>query len=554
MGMKREGATSVRRFLMCAAICLALAGCTKVATNTGPAHGRSGWTQAGVLRVALPQDLKSVNPLLSSSTAEGFVDRLMFEPLVSADGHGRPVPMLATIVPTTENRGISKDGLTITYHLRRNARWSDGVPVTSRDVKWTWQAIMNPANDAVSRHGYDDIRAIDTPDDATVVVHLEQRFAPFVNTFFAESDQPYDVAPAHVLSKYPNINQIPFNTQPLVSDGPFRFVEWVHGDHITLSANDGFFMGKPKLKQIRIEVIPDEHTAIQLLRTHAIDYMFQASINTYPELKDVPGVSIVWNDMNGYQSIEMNFARPMLRDPRVRLAIACAIDKAELVKTLTNGQEKMATEDLPDWLWAFNPDARPPSFNPVRARQLLRESGWVVGSDGVVRRHGAPLRLVFVSDIADATHRKLVVLAQSMLKNVGIDATIKLYPADLLYAPAGMGGILHRGRFDLAVSPWYSGIDPDDSSQYMCRMVPPAGYNDSRYCDREMDEQQARALHSYDRATRRLAYHRIEELLARDNPQIFLWWQRQQEPISVDFKGFDPNPAVESWNAWQWDI
>ncbi len=542
------------RLFACVAIGLLLGGCTKVVTGGGLAHGRSGWTQPGILRVALPQDLKTLNPVLSSSTAEGFVDRLLFEPLVSANDHGEPVPMLATSIPTTENGGISKDGLTITYHLRRNARWSDGVPVTSADVKWSWQAIMNPANDAVSRHGYDDIRAIDTPDPFTVIVHLEQRFSPFVNTFFAESDQPYDVTPAHVLSKYHDVNQIQFNTQPLVSDGPFKFVEWVHGDHITLAANDAFFMGKPKLKQIRIQVIPDEHTAIQLLRTHQIDYMFQASIDTYKELKDVPGVSIVWDDMNGYQSIQLNFARPQLRDPRVRLAIACAIDKPKLVKTLTSGQEKMATEDLPDWLWAFNPDARPPSYNPVRARQLLREAGYSPGSDGIVRRHGVPLRLVFVSDIADATHRKLVVLAQAMLKDVGIDSIIKLYPADLLYAPAGLGGILHRGRFDLAIAPWYSGIDPDNSSQHMCHMLPPLGYNDSRYCDREMDAQQRLALLAYDRPTRQRAYFRIQELLARDNPHIYLWWQRQQEPISVDFKGFDPNPTVESWNAWQWSI
>ena len=228
-----------------AAMAAAAGGCSKVSTQaTG---GRHSWTQPGVLRVAVQSDVKNLNPLLNSNTTDGFIAFLMFEPLLSADDKGNPVPMLATTIPSTENGGISADGLTVTYRLRTDAKWSDGVPVTSTDVKWSWQAIMNPNNNIVSRHGYDFIRAIDTPNAATVVVHLKSKFAPFVNTFFAMSDQPFPVAPAHVLSKYPDINQIPFNTVPSVSDGPFRFVQWSRGDRVTLTRNDGFFMGKPGL-------------------------------------------------------------------------------------------------------------------------------------------------------------------------------------------------------------------------------------------------------------------------------------------------------------------
>jgi len=546
----------LRRWTALAALSCVIAGfgCAKVASQVGVGNERHAWTQPGVLRVALPQDVKTLDPLLDSTTADGFVDRLMFEPLISADKRGDSVPMLAVSVPSRKNGGISADGLSVTYRVRGNARWTDGLPVTSQDVKWSWQAIMNPVNDVISRHGYDDIRAIDTPDSRTLIVRLKHPFAPFVDTFFAESDQPFDVVPAHVLAKYPNINHIAFNANPSVSDGPFRFVEWVHGDHILLSANDAFFLGPPRLRQIRIEVIPDEHTSIQLLRTHAIDYMYQASINTYQEIKTIPDVRVVWDDMNGYQGIEVNLSHEPLRDPRVRAAVMSAIDKERLVTTLTDGQEKMASEDLPDWLWAFNPAARPPSYDPERAKALLVQAGYAIGSDGLARRGGEPLRLLFVSDSADATHRKVVVLVQSMLRAVGIDSEIKAYPLDVLYAAAGMGGIMHGGKFDLITTPWYSGIDPDNSSQFLCEMVPPNGYNDSRYCTPEMQREQQVALASYDRNTRRRAYFRIEELLARDNPVIFLWWQRQQEPISVDFKGFSPNPVVESWNAWQWSI
>lgn len=530
-----------------------LAGCSKVSNGTS-STGRHSWTQPGVLRVAVQSDLKTLNPLLNSNTTDGFVANLLFEPLLSADAKGNPVPILTTGVPSTENGGVSKDGLTITYHLRRDAKWTDGQPVTSKDVKWSWEAIMNPRNNVVSRHGYDYVKSIDTPDDYTVVVHLKQRFSPFVNTFFAMSDQPMPVAPAQILSKYADINQIPFDNNPSVSDGPFRFVEWSRNDHITLVRNDGFFLGRPRLNRIEIKMIPDENTTVNLLKTHAIDFMFQASPETYPALKSVPDIHLAFVNVNGYERVQLNTARPYLSDPRVRLAVAYAIDKQRLVDTLTYGQMNEATEDIPDWMWAFNPGVRSYPHDPAKARELLREAGWTAGADGIMRKNGQPLTLVLVTNNSNATRRQASLELQEMLRQAGIQVEIKYFPGDVLFAPAGMGGILQLGRFDLSVNGWYAGIDPDDSAQYMCQNVPPGGYNYSRFCNPEMQAAQNAALTNYDRAGRKTAYFETQRLLARDNPEIFFWWRRQMEPISVDFKGFDPNPVLESWNAWQWSI
>ncbi len=530
-----------------------LAGCSKVSQETGGSQ-RHSWTRPGLLRVAVQSDLKNLNPLLNSNTTDAFVDRLMFEPLVTADPKGNPLPMLAVRVPSVANHGISPDGLTITYQLRKNARWSDGVPVTARDVKWSWQAIMNPDNNVVSRHGYDVVDRIDTPRDYTVVVHLKSRFSPFVDTFFAESDQPYMPGPAHVLSRYPNINNIPFNSAPTVSDGPFKFEQWARGDHISLVRNDAFFMGRPGLSRIEVKIVPDEDTSVNLLRTHGIDYMFQASIQTYEQIRTIPDVRIAWVNVNGYDALQMNLSRPLMRDQHVTSAIAYAVDKNEMVRTLTFGTQRVATEDIPDWMWAFNPAVRSYPHDPGMARTLLREAGWQPGPDGIMRKGGDKLTLVMVTNNSNATRRRETLEIQAMLREAGIDAEIKYYPGDVLFAPAGMGGILQLGRFDLSMAGWYSGVDPDDSSQFTCKNFPPGGYNYSRYCNPQMEAAQKIALTSYDRATRTAAYYRIQELLARDNPELFIYWLRQMEPVSVDFRGFDPNPVIESWNAWQWSI
>jgi peptide/nickel transport system substrate-binding protein len=534
-----------------AVLLLLVTGCTRTGEGTA-AGARHSWTQAGTLRIGI-REPKTLNPLLVSTTIDGFTTRLMFEPLLSADTHGNPVPMLASTVPTLDNGGISKDGLTITYHLRTDAKWSDGVPVGADDVKWSWSAIMNPVNDSVSRHGYDDVRSIDTPDAHTAVVHLKEPFSPFVNTFFAESDQPYMVAPAHVLSKYHDINQIPFNGEPTVTDGPFRFGAWRRGDGMDLVANETFFQGKPGLDRIHITFSANDNTSVGLLAAHEIDYIFQAPIQLYPDLSKLPDAKMVFLSMNGFEGMEFNLTHPQLASANVRRAIAAAIDKNALVLTLTHGQETVATEDIPSWMWAYDRHVADVRFNLDESKRLLAADGWQAGPDGILRKNGEPFEVTLAADV-DATHRSESILIQSALRRIGIDVSVKYYPESLLYAPSAMGGIMHGGKFDMLLTPWYSGIDPDNSSQFTCANIPPHGYNDMHYCSSAMDAAQVSALTRYPQAERKPAYATIEGLLARDNPEIFFWWQRQLEPISVDFKGFAPNPVTESWNAWQWSI
>lgn len=543
----------MKRIVAFALLGLLAVGCSKVSNGVGTG-GRHSWTHPQELRVAIQSDVKSLNPLLDSNTTDVMIDRFMFEPLISADNTGGTIPMLATTVPTKANGGISPDGLTITYHLRTDVKWTDGVPVTSKDVKFSWQAIMNPNNNIVSRNGYDIIKSIDTPDDATVVVHLKHLFSPFVNTFFADSDQPYPVVPMHVLAKYPNINEVPFDSEPTVSDGPFRFAEWVHGDHITLTRNSAFFLGKPRLKRIILKVVPDENTSVNLLKTHDIDWIFEASIHNFQALQGTPDTKIVRTEVNGYEDLQINTARPILRDVRVRQAIAYAIDKPRLISTLTFDQDKAATEDIPDWMWAFDPNVKSLPFDPGKARTLLTQAGWTPGPDGIRTKNGRRLTLVMVSNPSNATRRQAAVQLQSMFKRVGIEAQIKFFTADILYAPAGMGGILQLGKFDLALDGWYAGIDPDDSSQFICANKPPGGYNYSRYCSSAMNAAQKQALSHYSQAKRKLAYAKTQALLAQDVPEIFFWWTNQLQPISVDFHGLKPSPVLENWNAWQWSI
>ncbi len=543
----------MRRRILAALAALCLAACTRVGTQSGDQSGRHAFTVPGTLRIAAPGSPNTLNPLLSANTEEGFLNRLSFSLLITADATGKLVPDLAQEVPTLENGGISKDGLTVTYHLRKDVKWQDGVAFTSKDVSFSFRAIMNDANNVLSHNGYNVVASVATPDDATVVFHLKHRFSPFVDTVFAESDEPYCLVPEHILGKYKSINQVPFNQEP-IGTGPYKVVRWVRGDHIEYAPFDGYFRGKPKLNAIVVKIIPDENTALNELRTHDVDWYFEASPSMYRILKTLPDVKNVLVDQNSYLGMLINTSRPVLSDIHVRRAIAYAIDKRRLVEEFTSGSATVATEDLPPFMWAYNPHVRVYPFDVQKAKAELRAAGWTPGPDGIMRKDGQRLTFTLTYNVESQTRKLAAVQVQSMLQNIGIDAPLKTYPGSLLFASAAVGGILNGGKYDLNISGWVAGIDPDNATQFACWAIPPAGENYTRYCSKTMDTAQTVALTQYDRETRKRAYATIESSLADDVPAVFFWWPRQVQPINPDFKGFAPNPVTESWNAYDWEI
>ncbi len=261
-------------------------------------------------------------------------EALMMDPLIATEPDGRLVPILAQTVPTLENGGIGRDGVTITYHLRHGVKWQDGAPFTSHDVAFTVSALNNPKTLVGSRHGYDQIARVDTPDPYTAVFRLKHPFAPAVNTFFAHSDAPYFVLPAHLLEQEPDLNHVAFNEHP-IGTGPFKLVRWYRGDRIEFAANDDYFLGKPKLRKISLRIIPDENTAINQLRAHEVDWIALATPRMYPQLKTIPGVDVRLVPFNGNDAIQFNTQRAPFDDARVRRAIGLALDKPRLSHEVT---------------------------------------------------------------------------------------------------------------------------------------------------------------------------------------------------------------------------
>ncbi|MBV8689300.1 MAG: hypothetical protein JOZ59_04255, partial [Candidatus Eremiobacteraeota bacterium] len=419
-----------------------LGACTRVQTGGAP-HSQ-------VLNMGAAIAPNSLNPLLNTEQVETTVDRFIYDPLVNTGDKGNPLPDLAVQVPTQKNGGISRDGRTVTYKLRHGVKWQDGVPFTSEDVRFSFEQTMNPKNNVSTRVGYDMVDRVMTPDKYTIVFHLRRPYAPIVSTLFSSGTGPNFVIPAHLLRSYSDLNSVPFNADP-VGTGPYRMVRWMRGDHIELQANPNYFLGKPKIQTIVMHFIPDENTMVNQIRGHEIEWFFAASEISYNELKNVTGIRNVISVQNSYRGMLINTESPLVSDRRVRQAIAYGIDKEAIVSKATYGAAHAATEDLPSFMWAYDPHVFRYSYNPAKAKQLLAQAGWKPGPDGILTKNGKRMQLALALRQGAAVDNSMSVLVQSYLKAIGIDTTIKTYQGSTLFA-GGTSGILSGGHYDIDLS------------------------------------------------------------------------------------------------------
>ncbi len=529
-----------------------LVACTRVGPHeTAVGSGTNPWTVRGVLRIADTRQPDNLNPMLSFGQVATDLSMFWGAYLFRWNDRSELVPELATQVPTQQDGGISQDGLTITYHLRPRVRWQDGAPFSADDVIFSWRQVLNPRNNVQSRMGYDSVASIEKLNAFTIRVHLKKPFAPFVETFFAPADATYSILPKHLLSSYADLNQVAFNNLP-IGTGPFRVIENEKDIEIRMVANAAYWRGPPRLKEIIFKIIPNDDTILTQFRTHEVDFRIAAPADQIAALTGEPGIKVYQIPFTSFESLDFNTERPVVSDPRVREALHYATNIVRMGTALTHGRYLPAGSDQPPFLWAFDPKVRQYPYDPARAAKLLDDAGWKLGPDGVRSKNGQPLELTLVSATGAALGSAVVVLVQHDWKKVGAVVDIKQYPTDVLGGPAG---IYRTGKFDVFFDSWSNGVDPDDSQIFMCNQRPPWGSNYFRFCDRRLDAAENIALSVYDRAKRKAAYDRIQEILAQQDPIIVLWFDVRQDVANSDVRGYKPAHAVTTfWNPWEWSI
>jgi peptide/nickel transport system substrate-binding protein len=542
---------------MNARLVCALAWCAMLVLGSGCARergferigGRNAWTIPGVVRLGEPDEPDTLNPLFAHTAAADQTAALLYSYLLRYDANGNLIPDLATAVPSVRDGGISADGRTYTLHLRHDARWADGTPVTANDWLFTYHAVMDPQSAVGSREGWDDIAWARAPDPYTLVIRLKRPNAAFLGVL-AMGGNAYPPLPAHLLAHVRDLRHAAFNDDPL-SDGPFELRAWRHGSSLTFVPNPFYFRGKPPLREIRWVVIPDTASLLNALRAHEIDVDGDIAPATIMSLRAIRGIRVVHRIVANERILGFDCARPPLNDVRLRLAIAEGIDWARLLHVVYDDRELPATSDIYPLSWAA-PHVPPYPYDPQHARALLDAAGWHLVSDGFRSKAGRPLRLTLISATDVPDDERAEVQIQAMLRRIGIRIEIRNYPANLLFA---QNGPIYTGRYDLEWSVNTQAPDPDNSGSWVSAFIPPNGANTAWLRDAEVDRLAEAALATADRR-RRAALYRQEELrLHALVPTVFVYWEDKYEAINRDLHGFRPAAYLtDTWNAWEWRI
>jgi len=516
-------------------------------TSTTPRRG-------GRVIIGVQQEPEMLSEILNAMATNNMVCNLIFSKFVKYNDKLELIPDLITEIPTLENGGISADHLTITYHIRDNAFWHDGMPVTSEDAKFTYQVIMNPNVNVESREGWDVVESADTPDDKTVVFHLKRPYPDFVSeTFYDES-----VLPKHLLEKDvgANFHSSRFHHAPIGS-GPFKFKEWVPGSHLIVEANHNYYGEGPYLDEIIFKFVPNENTLLVQLKTHEIDIFDNANIAFLDQLTKIPGVRVYRTPVLMYEHLDLNTENKILADKRVRRAIALAVDKQAIAERVYGGMVDVASLDDFESSRYFNAEAAARThMNRAESMRLLRAAGWHdTDGDGIVDKNGAPLKLMLTTSAGQVNRERTELVLRDQLREVGIDVDIHNYNPTVLYGTYEDGGILKRGKYDIAMYAWLSSPEPaSKEALYSAKNIPPEGQNNPRINNPELTELLREGSTEVDPARRVEIYHKVADILVDETPVVPLFWYTSIDPCDERLRNYHPNPtqSADTWNAAQW--
>jgi peptide/nickel transport system substrate-binding protein len=517
----------------------------------GPGAGR---TSGGRLVIGMQQEPEILNEAVNSSVAAIYVCNLIFSTFVKYNDRLELVPDLIEEIPTVENGGISSDYLTYTYHIRKNARWHDGVPVTSYDAKFSYEVMMHPDINVETRQGWDVIDRVDTPDSFTVVFHLREVYANFVGDCFYDES----VLPEHLLRDElgPRFQNAAFHRNP-VGSGPFVFQEWVSGSHIIVRANKDYYGGGPFLDEIVIEFIPEDESLVMQLETGEIAGIDNAPNAALAAVETMPGARLYRNAALFNEHLDLNCEHPILRDRLVRRALALATDRKEISDKIYEGVWIPAYgDDYPRSAYYCAVVETLNAFDPARASKLLAEAGWIDrDGDGIREKNGAPLSLTISATAGNLNRERTEMVLREQYRRIGVDLEVRNYTPAELYASWDEGGVLRRGTYEIAL---YAVLTPPDPSNkdgtYSEGFIPPKGQNFTRIRNERLSRLLAAGNRTVVFAERRKIYDEAAEIVAAEAPVIPLLWVTQLDVMPAALVNYRPNPTQsgDTWNANEW--
>ena len=499
------------KYRLIAALVLA----TELVTLAVPVSAAPAKKYGGTLVTAQMGEPKTLNGDWCQDGYGGWENAALFSNLVCMDVGCTVQPDLAD---SWEN---SPDYKTFTFHLNPNAKFSDGRPVTSEDVKYTYETIVEKGYPG--KKYLANLEAIETPDEHTVIIKLSTPNVAFIPMLALAGNWFMWILPKHVYEGE-DWQTGPHAKNP-VGSGPFLLEEWVPGSHITLVANDNYFRGRPTLDKLVIRFIPDVQVAIQAFNAGELDYLPFDYAPPYAELPKYdanPNIRVIRGEWIYGENLSFNQAKAPWNNPKVRQAIAYAINREELNKQAFDGTWPITYNAgipaVPEYL---NKDARYPEYNLEEAKRLLDEAGLKAGPDGV------RIRTTIMDPPYEYDHLLTEALIEQ-LRQVGIECTWNKYDWDTWYTK------LQNGDWDLTVD--YMRYAPDPNNYYDLYHTEGAR-NFKHYSNPELDALLEQGRQELDVAKRHEIFNKVQEILVKDCADIVLVQEVQVELVKKNWHG-----------------
>lgn len=437
----------------------------------------------------------NLDPRVGIDAQSQRIDGLLFDGLVARTPDFHYEPALAT-------SWEEPNPLTIVFHLRSDVHFSDGRFLTARDVAWTFESMKKNVVISARTNTYASVESVEAVNPTTVVFHLKQPD----NFLMANLS-------TGAIGIVPDGSGPDFWKHP-VGTGPFEFVSQQLDQDVVLARNPQSWSVEPKIERIRFAVVPDAITeALELEKGSGDVAINSLPMDALPVLGQRANLKIEETGGTEIQYLAFNLRDPILRDARVRQAIACAIDRGVIIRTLLRGHAQPAESLLPPTHWAWTGDVARYTYDPARANRLLDEAGFPRKADGV-RFH-----LTMKTSTTEDT-RLLAAVLQQQFARVGIALDLRSYEFATFYAD------VTRGAFQMYSLRWIGGNEIPQIFNYVfaTRSFSPKGANRGHYSNAEVDRLLDEAEMVSDEAKRRADYVRVQQILAEDLPVMNLWY------------------------------
>ena len=488
------------------------------------------------LVVGIFDDVDSLNDLTASTWNASILASLLFLGLTRENADFSHAPSLA------ESWEFSEDHLELTFHLRDDVYWQDGVKTTAHDVKFTFEKHISPNIGWPTAKWKQYIKECVVLDDDTV-------------KFVFERVYPYQlmdavvgvILPKHILETVPEEEMVSaaFNRNP-VGNGPFRFKEWKAQQYVEIEANEDYFAGRPPLDRIIFKVVPDLENLVIQMKSGEIDFLERASPRFFEELSREEDLEAHILPGHSYTYVAWNPRNPIFDSRKVRQALTLAINRQDIVDSILLGFGNVLNGPILPIIWAHNPNLQAFPYDPEKARQYLAEEGWRdTDGDGWLDKDGQRFSFTLKTNKGNQLRTDAMVLLQDMFKEVGVEVKPNILEWTILV------GDMNTKNFEATMMGWTSGTKMDMTTIWHSESINDK-YNFVSYANPEFDRLNDAAMFEMDGEKAKEMWWEAQAVIARDQPYTFLFSRQQLNVVHKRFQNVQMETVAWFYNLDQW--